>query len=96
MASHTERIVTQGMSQFKSAPADGNPDMQFLIFPQLHQANTNSSSASRQATTTSFHIRSIHYWLITLPLEGAKYDVWKSVVGKSNIAFVSALFVDVT
>lgn len=30
---HTEHLVTQGMSRFKSAPADGNPDMRFLVLP---------------------------------------------------------------
>jgi hypothetical protein len=30
-----------------------------------------------------------------MPFGGAKYDVWKSVVGKNNIAFVSPFFVDV-
>ena len=93
---HAEHLVTQGMSGFKSAPADGNPDMHFLVFPQPLQINMNSSPASRQATTTSFHVRSVQYWHIILPFDGAKYDVWRSVVGKSNIAFVSALFVDVT
>jgi hypothetical protein len=66
--------------------------MHFLIFPQPLQANANSSLASRQATTTYFHIRSVRYWLIIPPFDGAKYDVWKCAIGKSNIAFVSALF----
>jgi len=69
---HTEHLITQVMSQFKSAPANGNPDMHFLVFPQPLQANANSSPASHQATTTSFHIHSVHYWLIILPFDDAK------------------------
>jgi hypothetical protein len=93
---HTEHLITQGVSQFISAPANGNPDMHFLVFPQPLQANANSSPASLQATTTSFRINSVHYRLIILPFDGAEYDVWKSVVGKSNMTYVSASFVDDT
>jgi len=92
---HTEHLVTQGMSRFKSVPANGNPDLHFLVFPQPLQANANGSPASRQATTTSLHIHSVHYWLIILSFDGAKYDVWKSVVervtSRSFLRFLSTL-----